>query len=225
MPDPTPIPTILAAMPPPPSRQLRDIAELFLGVPALPEADEDAVVQRAIRLRDLSSLSLRPDAPLPELPFRRSRAVRARVRENDLLLAARGSLSHAVLVPPGSPFVDAVATENLLIVRLHEDAGVRPSVLALLLDHGGELRERVTSRGALFHLSPDELRTWPVPILPAAVQDALEEAFLALRASIAAAERANHARGELLRAMAFAVRSASERGELLPGSGGWGDER
>jgi hypothetical protein len=147
------------------------------------------------------------------------------VRENDLLLAARGSLSHAVLVPPGSPFVDAVATENLLIVRLHEDAGVRPSVLALLLDHGGELRERVTSRGALFHLSPDELRTWPVPILPPAVQDALEEAFLALRASIAAAERANHARGELLRAMAFAVRSASERGELLPGSGGWGDER
>jgi hypothetical protein len=217
MPDPHPIPPALAALPPPPSRQLRDIAQLFLGVSALPEPDADSEVHRAIRLRDLSSLPLRPDAPLPELPFRRSRALRARVRENDLLLAARGSVAHAVLVPPGSPFIGAVATENLLVVRLHEDAGVRPSVLALLLDHGGELRERVTSRGALFHLSPDELRTWPVPIFAPAVQDLIEEAFLALRASIAAAERANHARSELLRSIAFAVRSASERGELLPG--------
>jgi restriction endonuclease S subunit len=193
-----------------PSRALFDLAEVFLGTPTV-RAGAKGRSARAVRLADLAAglpaeLGLRG----AELDPRRATSDRA-LRAGDVLVTARGTKLHAAVVPKAH--AGAYATENLIVVRPNESGDLLPEYLALLLEHGGEAEKLASRLSSLYLLSPRKLERWRVPLLPIETQRDLAAVLSTTRRAIRAADEANRARRELLRAVASDVLLREGEGE------------
>lgn len=208
-------------MPPP---LLSSFAEVFLGTPSA-RAGAPGRPELAVRLADLAA-GLPPDLRLRTARLDGRRLVEERrLREGDLLVAARGTRLHTAVVPAANAGTDvtknvivgAYATENLIVVRLEPSAPVLPEYLALLLEHGGVAEELagLSSRPAtgFRSLSPRELGEWRVPLVPLETQRELAAVLSATRRAIRAADEANRARRDVLRALARDVVRDHDEGD------------
>jgi hypothetical protein len=116
---------------------LGSVAEaLFMGVNfgRLSKTSRDAALVPIIHIKDIVDNRLTDVDQLDLISFpTTSQTARQRLQPDDVLVSARGTLMKCALVPRSHS--GAIASANFIIIRLREDAMLRPELLWAYLRH------------------------------------------------------------------------------------------
>jgi type I restriction enzyme M protein len=156
---------------------LRDFsAEIFMGtnLTRLPKSVDDNVEVPVIHVKDVSDGTLPAPDDLERVFVSKTFAQRKHfLRPNDVLVSARGTLLKTVVVSPR--YQGSLASANFIVVRLKDDAPIRPQLLYAFLRQQ-TVREFIMNRAsgtAQPVLAIRELENLAIPVPTLSIQDQL----------------------------------------------------
>ena len=166
----------------PPLMSLRNLAEtLFMGVNfgRLPKASRGDGEVPFIQVKDviedvLTAIDRLDRIALPET----TQNARQRLRDGDVLVSARGTLMKCAVVPRSH--WGAVASANLIVIRLGQASPLRPELLWTHLRRPS-VQSHILSRAnstAQASLNIRDLEELPIPVPPMAMQSDLVRLIL-----------------------------------------------